>query len=103
MEARSGMTLASAVDTWLLVLGIKDIDEEEHEFLPDRVAGSIRETFMGYNGQDRLTMALAFTRVVQGLLSSVGHILETAARSGDVPPAAAATAGGGCTCHRERG
>ena len=91
MEVRSGMTLASAVDTWLLVLGIKDIDEEEDGFLPDRVAGSIRETFMGYNGQDRLTMALAFTRVVQGLLSSVGHILETAARSGDVPPATAAT------------
>ena len=77
---RAALTLEHAVDTWLLVLGIKDIDEEDEGFLPDRVSGSIRETFLGFSGPDRLTMALAFTRVVQGLLSTVGHILEAAAQ-----------------------
>ena len=78
VSPRTALTLEHAVDTWLLVLGIKDIDEEDEGFLPDRVSGSIRETFLGFNGPDRLTMALAFTRVVQGLLSTVGHILEAA-------------------------
>ena len=77
---RAALTLEHAVDTWLLVLGIKDIDEEDEGFLPDRVSGSIRETFLGFSGPDRLTMALAFTRVVQGLLSTLGHILEAAAQ-----------------------
>ena len=54
------------MDTWLLVLGIKGLEE--------RVVGSIQET-LGFNGPDRLTMVLAFTRVVQTLLSSVGHLL----------------------------
>ena len=75
------LTLEEAVDTWLLVLGIRGIDEGTHDFLPERVVGAIQETFMGFEGADRLTMALAFTRVVQNLLSSVGHLLEQAVAS----------------------
>ena len=94
MSSRAPLTLEHAVDTWLLVLGIKDIDEEDEGFLPDRVSGSIRETFLGFNGPDRLTMALAFTRVVQGLLSTVGHILEAAAQGVErANPATAASRG----------
>ena len=70
------LTLEEAVDTWLLVLGIRGIDEGTQDFLPERVVGAIQETFMGFEGADRLTMALAFTRVVQNLLSSVGRLLE---------------------------
>ena len=72
------LTLEEAVDTWLLVLGIRGIDEGTQDFLPERVVGAIQETFMGFEGVDRLTMALAFTRVVQNLLSSVGRLLEQA-------------------------
>eukprot|EP00439_Symbiodinium_sp_Y106_P004488 s8714_g1.t1 len=72
------LTLEEAVDTWLLVLGIRGIDEGMQDFLPERVVGAIQETFMGFEGVDRLTMALAFTRVVQNLLSSVGRLLEQA-------------------------
>ena len=89
---RRPLTIETAVDTWLLVLGVKDIDEEdEASFLPGRVVGSIQETFLGYNGQDRLTMTLAFTRVVQGLLSAVGRVLEDAAAR----PAVSTVAGSG--------
>ena len=75
------LTLEAAVDTWLLVLGIREIDEGTNAFLPERVVGAIQETFMGFEGADRLTMALAFTRVVQNLLSAVGHLLEQSVTS----------------------
>ena len=75
------LTLEAAVDTWVVVLGIREIDEGTNAFLPERVVGAIQETFMGFEGADRLTMALAFTRVVQNLLSSVGHLLEQSVTS----------------------
>ena len=47
-------------------------------FLPERVRDAILETFLDFGPRDRLTMALAFTQVVHGLLSAVGQVLEHA-------------------------
>ena len=63
------------------MLGIRGLDDDEHQFLPDTVVGAVQETFPWFQRPDRLTMALAFTRVVQNLLSAALQLARTRLKS----------------------
>ena len=80
------MSTDTAVDTWLLLLGIRDIDEPIGEELPERVRHAVVEQFLDYAAEDRLTFTVAFNRIVHGLLAAVGHLLEHAAALAVRPP-----------------
>ncbi|CAE7845629.1 unnamed protein product [Symbiodinium microadriaticum] len=79
------MTLDMAVDTWLLVLGVRNIDEEiGPSMLPESTMANIGETFHGHDSTDRLTLMLALHRLVLGLLSAMGDAIQAAS-----PPSSA--------------
>ena len=79
------MTLGVAVDTWLLVLGVRSIDEEiGPSMLPEATMANIGETFLDHDPTDRLTLMLALHRLVLGLLSAMGEAIQTAS-----PPSSA--------------
>ena len=83
----ASLSTDTAVDTWLLLLGIRDIDEPiGEEFLPERVRHAVVEQFLDYAAEDRLTFTAAFNRIVHGLLAAVGHLLEHAAALAVRPP-----------------
>ncbi|CAE7809873.1 RTase, partial [Symbiodinium sp. CCMP2592] len=71
------LTVEEALDTWLLLLGVRDIDEPiGTDVLPERVTTAIVETFLEHNLADRLTFTMAVNRLLGGLLSAIGAALE---------------------------
>eukprot|EP00439_Symbiodinium_sp_Y106_P067443 s151_g11.t1 len=64
----ASLSTDTAVDTWLLLLGIRDIDEPiGEEFLPERVRHAVVEQFLDYAAEDRLTFTAAFNRIASYL------------------------------------
>ena len=73
------ITLDMAVDTWMLALGLRSIDEDiGHTFLPRRTIDSLGATFLDHSLQDRQTLMLAMHRLVLGLLSAMGEAARAA-------------------------
>ncbi|CAE7037268.1 unnamed protein product [Symbiodinium sp. CCMP2592] len=75
------MSLDSAVDTWMLTLGMRHIDEEVgNHFLPEATMSSIGDTFLDHGIQDRQVLMLAVHRVALNLLASMGEAIRVAAQ-----------------------
>ena len=63
------LTHDQALDTWMLTLGIRSVDESAGSgFLPQHVKDSIGDTFMDHNAVDRLTLALTIHRLAYYLM-----------------------------------
>ncbi|CAE7198150.1 ascc3 [Symbiodinium sp. KB8] len=77
------LNLDMAVNPWMLVLGMRNIDEPQGEdFLPTGTMESIGNTFLNHTMEDRMTLMLAIHRLVLGLLSAVGEAIQQATRAG---------------------
>ena len=68
-----------AIDTWMLVLGLLNIDEEVgHTFLPQSTMVNIGETFVNHTLADRQMLMLAMHRLVLHLLSAMAEAVQNA-------------------------
>ena len=75
------LTHDQALDTWMLTLGIRSVDESAGSgFLPQHVKDSIGDTFMDHNAVDRLTLALAIHRLAYYLMTAMGEAIQQAQR-----------------------
>ncbi|CAE7835656.1 unnamed protein product [Symbiodinium necroappetens] len=74
------ITVDMAVDTWMLALGLRNInDTVGGTFLPEQVMSNLGETFLSHGMQDRLTLMLAIHRVALALLAAMGEAAQQAA------------------------
>ena len=88
-STRVGLTHDEAVQLWLLWLGITDDQNASPpgKLLPGFVEEVVTQSFLSYGAQDRLTLALGFTRLVQSLMTAIGRLMEQASCMDNTPRA----------------
>ncbi|CAE7623402.1 unnamed protein product [Symbiodinium microadriaticum] len=88
-EVDVDITSLMAVQLWLLWLGITDDQNASPpgKLLPGFVEEVVTQSFLSYGAQDRLTLALGFTRLVQSLMTAIGRLMEQASCMDNTPRA----------------
>ena len=75
------MTMSMAVDTWMLVLGLRGINDTACDaFLPRWSMDSIGDTFLDHSPSDRLMLMLV-QKLAWGLISAMGEAIQQATQS----------------------
>ncbi|CAE7252242.1 unnamed protein product [Symbiodinium sp. CCMP2592] len=77
-EVQRPLTIAEAVDLWLVLLGMQDENAPTGAFPTTYQCNVISETFLDQNWHDRVVLLTSLTRVTQRILEVVSNLVQLA-------------------------